>query len=163
MLGILKPLKMVLYSSREMVSLKKNLKLAGLPVFPADRMSLLYSLALQFKWPDNTFKLSILLNLEIYNVLQPLIPAWKRLMHMLCLSSIIMNSMYIGQPIMFQDIESRGYEKSNTMRNITYMIYIYVYDAQIHTFQNMRIFPEYIQDWNKQNNLQNTLRIHSLC
>ena len=51
---ILKPLKMVLCSSREIVSLKKNLKLAGLPVFYCGWNE--SSLTHQFKWVDNTFQ-----------------------------------------------------------------------------------------------------------
>jgi hypothetical protein len=51
---ILKPLKMVLYSFRETVSLKKFYKLAGPPVFYSGLNE--SSLAPQFKWLDNTFK-----------------------------------------------------------------------------------------------------------
>jgi hypothetical protein len=51
---ILKPLKRVLCSSLEMVSLKFFKKHAGLPVFYSGSNEC--SLAPQFKWLDNTFQ-----------------------------------------------------------------------------------------------------------
>jgi hypothetical protein len=51
---ILKPLKMVLCSSRETVSLKIKKKLAGPPVNYSGSNE--PSLALQFKWLEYTFK-----------------------------------------------------------------------------------------------------------
>jgi hypothetical protein len=67
-LEILKPLKMVLCSSCEIVSFKKNVyKLAGLPVFYSGSNE--SSLAPQLKWLDNTFKIRTQIRRKIKNVI----------------------------------------------------------------------------------------------
>ncbi len=63
---ILKPLKMVLCSTREIVSFKlKKKKLAGLQVYYTASNEPIY--APNFEWPDNTFK-----ELKIFFYLHPI-------------------------------------------------------------------------------------------
>jgi hypothetical protein len=56
---------MVLCSSREIVSLKNFKKIAGPPVFNSGSNEL--SHALQFKWLDNTFKVTAPFRTQIGN------------------------------------------------------------------------------------------------